>query len=206
MLIEVLGLLSLGFLVGLSGAIIPGPLLAFTVLDTSKKQKITAHIIIFGHVVWELGIILLILVGFGYLLINNKWIVFLIGGVVLAIMGTIMILGKGGEIRMKSSRVDSSFVGGIFYTAFNPSQPAWWATAGLALLITGLEVLGIAGVILVTFGHWLSDFAYYLLVSFIIHRHEEFINPRQRQLTLILGAFLLILGIYFLIVSFDGLG
>lgn len=202
MLIEVLGLLSLGFLVGLSGAIIPGPLLAFTVLDTSKKQKITAHRIIFGHVVWELGIILLIFVGFGNLLINNKWIVFLIGGVVLIFMGAMMMLGKRGEIRLKSSRVDSSFLGGIFYTAFNPSQPVWWATAGLALLVTGLEVLGIIGVILVTLGHWLSDFAYYLIVSFVIHRHEEFINPRQRQLTLILGTFLLVLGIYFLIASF----
>ncbi|MCQ5375939.1 MAG: LysE family translocator [Methanomassiliicoccales archaeon] len=202
MLIEVLGLLSLGFLVGLSGAIIPGPLLAFTVLDTSKKQKITAHRIIFGHVVWELGIILLIFVGFGNLLINNKWIVFLIGGVVLIFMGAMMMLGKRGEIRLKSSRFDSSFLGGIFYTAFNPSQPVWWATAGLALLVTGLEVLGIIGVILVTLGHWLSDFAYYLIVSFVIHRHEEFINPRQRQLTLILGTFLLVLGIYFLIASF----
>jgi len=58
MLLNFLVLISLGFVIGLSGAIIPGPLLAFTVFDTSRKRSITGHFIIFGHVVWELIIIL----------------------------------------------------------------------------------------------------------------------------------------------------
>jgi threonine/homoserine/homoserine lactone efflux protein len=99
---------------------------------------------------------------------------------------------------MKSSRVSSSLGGGAFYTAFNPTQPLWWATAGLALLLKGLEVMGIVGVILVTIGHWLSDFVYYIFVSFIVHKHASYVNPKQRQISIVLGIFMTALGIYFL--------
>ena len=55
----------MGFIVGLSGAILPGLLLAFTVFDTSRKRRVTGHAIILGHALWELGVILVILLGFG---------------------------------------------------------------------------------------------------------------------------------------------
>jgi len=64
-MIESLALVAIGLVVGLSGAVIPGPLLAFTLFDTSKKQRVTGHYIMMGHVLWELGVILLILLGFG---------------------------------------------------------------------------------------------------------------------------------------------
>ena len=198
MIFEVLALLSLGFVVGLSGAIIPGPLLAFTVFDTSRKRRITGHTIILGHALWEFGIILIIFLGFGGIIAQNRLIIYVIGGLALVVMGIGMVRSKGGEIRMESSRVSSSLVGGVFYTAFNPTQPPWWATAGLALLLKGIEVMGIVGVIIVTLGHWLSDFAYYVFVSFMIHQHEKYINPRQREISISLGIFMIFLGTYFL--------
>jgi len=50
-------------------------------------------------------------------------------------MGINMIRSRGGEVKMDEARVNSSLGGGIFYIAFNPTQPVWWATAGLALLL-----------------------------------------------------------------------
>jgi threonine/homoserine/homoserine lactone efflux protein len=201
MILEFLTLLSLGVVVGLSGAVIPGPLFAFTVLDTSRKRAITGHRIILGHAVWESVIILIILLGFGGLITRNTLVIYIVGGVALAFMGVSMIRNKGKEICMEKSRVNSSFVGGIFYTAFNPTQPLWWATAGLALLLTGLEVMGIMGVFIVTAGHWLSDLAYYSFVSFMVHRHERYINPHQKTISIVLGVFMALLGAYFLIQS-----
>lgn len=198
MLLESVALVSLGLVVGLSGAVIPGPLLAFTVFDTSKKNRITGHYVIIGHVLWEFGVILMILVGFGRIILGNDQIIYLAGGLVLAVMGVHMIRSRTGEIEMERSRVSSSLGGGIFYTAFNPTQPLWWATAGLALLLKGAEVMGILGVVLVTAGHWLADFAYYGFVSFVVHRHSSYVNPRQRQISTLLGLFLTVLGIYFL--------
>ena len=205
MILEFLTLLSLGVVVGLSGAVIPGPLFAFTVFDTSRKRAITGHRIILGHVVWESVIILIILLGFGGLMTRNTLVIYIVGGVVLAFMGVSMIRSKGREISMENSRVNSSFVGGIFYTAFNPTQPLWWATAGLALLLTGLEIMGIMGVFIVTAGHWLSDLAYYSFVSFMVHRHERYINPHQKTISIVLGVFMALLGAYFLIQSIQQL-
>ena len=92
MLLESLALVSLGLVVGLSGAVIPGPLLAFTVFDTSKKSRITGHYVIIGHVLWEFGVILMILVGFGRIILGIDQIIYLAGGLVLAVMGVHMIL------------------------------------------------------------------------------------------------------------------
>jgi len=198
MLVESLALVAIGLVVGLSGAVIPGPLLAFTLFDTSKKRRVTGHYVMMGHVLWELGVILLILLGFGWIILGNSAIIYLAGGVVLIIMGINMIRSRSSEVKMDEARVDSSLGGGIFYTAFNPTQPVWWATAGLALLLKGLEVMGILGVVLVTAGHWLSDFGYYTFISFVVHRHASYVNPRQHQISIILGLFLTALGVYFL--------
>ncbi len=199
MILEPLGLILLGFVVGFSGALIPGPLLAFTILDTSKKGRITGHTVIVGHALWEFGVILLILLGFGGLIAQYKPIIYALGGLVLILMGVGIVRGRGGELRMERSRVNSSLIGGVFYTAFNPTQPPWWATAGLALLLKGSELMGIVGIALVTLGHWLSDFTYYIFVSYVVHRHEKYINPRQNLITTLLGSFMALLGAYFLI-------
>jgi threonine/homoserine/homoserine lactone efflux protein len=199
MILEFLTLLSLGFVVGFSGAIIPGPLLAFTVFDTSRKKRITGHSIVLGHAIWELGIILIILLGFGAIIEQNTLVFYMLGGVALALMGTCMIRGKSGEIVMENSRVSGSLVGGIFYTAFNPTQPLWWATAGLALLLKGMEIMSVVGVVTVTAGHWLADLGYYFFISFMVHRHERYINPHQKKMSIILGTFMALLGVNFLI-------
>jgi len=57
--------------------------------------------------------------------------------------------------------------------------------------------MGILGVVLVTAGHWLSDFGYYVFVSFIMHRHASYVNPRQHQISTILELFLTALGVHF---------
>lgn len=201
MILQFLTLFSLGLVVGFGGAIIPGPLLAFTVFDTSRKKRVTGPRIILGHAVWESIIILIILLGFGDLITQNILIIYVLGGVALAIIGVIMMRSKREEVSMKKSRVDSSFAGGIFYTAFNPTQPLWWATGGLALLLTGLEMMSTIGVLVVTAGHWLSDLVYYSFISFAVKRNEQHIVPHQKTIAIVLGIFMMSLGTYFLIQS-----
>jgi len=201
MIVEFFTLLSLGLLVGFSGAIIPGPLLAFTVFDTSRKKKMTGPRIVLGHAVWESVIILIILLGFGSLITQNILIIYVLGGIALAVIGVSMIRSKGKEISMEKSRVNSSVAGGIFYTAFNPTQPLWWATGGLALLLTGIEMMSVVGILVVTAGHWLADLAYYSFVSFAVKRNEQHIVPHQKTLAIVLGVFMMLLGAYFLFQS-----
>lgn len=196
---ELLGLLFLGFAVGLGGAVLPGPLLAFVIFDSSRKRKITGHFVIVGHAIWEALVICLILFGLGSIMTQYKVFIYAIGGFVLILMGAFMIRSKKEEIKVERSRVNSSILGGIFYTAFNPTQPAWWATAGFALLLQGYELMGTIGIAIVTAGHWLADLVYYALVSYVIYRYGKYINPWQRQMSVILGLFVAILGLYFII-------
>jgi len=200
LMLEFLALFFLGLVIGLSGAIIPGPLLAFTIFDTSRKRKVTGHYVIFGHVLWEAVVILIILRGFGSLLTQSRTLFYVVGGLVLVLMGVLMFRSvRKGEIEVRNSRVNSSLLGGVFYTVFNPTQPLWWATAGSALLLKGLETMSFMGVVTVTLGHWLSDFAYYTLISFMINRHERYISPKQRLISMFLGFFVVLLGAYFVI-------
>ncbi len=198
MILEAAPLLSVGFLVGLSGAIIPGPLFAFTVLDTTKKGTVTGHRIIVGHVIWESLIIGAIFLGFGWILEAYSSHLYLVGGAVFLIMGFDMVWRRRDPnvVKMERAKVNSSVVGGIFYTALNPTQPIWWATAGLALLLMGLETVGVLGVLFVTAGHWAADFAYYTFLSYAVHRCRRFISPKK--LAVALGAFLVVLGAYFI--------
>lgn len=196
---ELLALLFLGFIVGLGGAIIPGPLLAFVILDSSRKRKITGHFIIVGHALWEALVICLILLGLGSVMTQYEVFIYVAGGFVLFLMGAFMIKRRSGEVSVGHSKVNSSILGGVFYTAFNPTQPPWWATAGLTLLLQGYKLMGTIGIATVTIGHWLGDLAYYTVISYIIYRYGKYINPWQRQMSILLGIFVAILGIYFII-------
>ncbi len=191
-------LLLIGFIVGLGGALIPGPLLAFVIFDASRKRKVTGHFIIAGHALWEALIIFLILFGLGSLMLHYKIFIYAFGGAALVFMGFSMIR-RVSQVEIKSSRVNSSLLGGVFYTAFNPTQPPWWASAGLALLLQGYELMGNIGILTVTIGHWLADLTYYVIVSYVTCRFGRFVAPRLRQISLLLGGFVAALGAYFII-------
>jgi threonine/homoserine/homoserine lactone efflux protein len=198
-MIEPLALLFLGFAVGLSGALIPGPLLAFVIFDASRKRKITGHYIIVGHALWEALIIYLILLGLGSIMTRFKIFIYVAGGFVLILMSIFMIKSRREEVEIERARINSSILGGVFYTAFNPTQPPWWATAGLVLLLQGYELMGTMGIVIVTTGHWLSDLIYYTIISYIIYKYGRYINPWQKQISILLGLFIALLGIYFII-------
>jgi len=110
-------------------------------------------------------------------------------------------LGVVLRLGLRNSRINSSLLGGLFYTAFNPTQPPWWASAGLALLLQGYELAGYLGIATVTLGHWLADMAYYSLVSYIISKYGKVIIPKQKIVITILAVFIITLGIYFIVSS-----
>jgi len=198
-MLELVSLLLVGFIVGLSGAVIPGPLLAFVIFDSSRKRKMTGHLVIVGHAIWEAVIVCLIVLGLGSIMIRHKDSIYTVGGFALILMGAFMIKSRSKGVKIEDSKVDSSVLGGIFYTVFNPTQPAWWITFGAPILLQALELMGILGVVIFTMGHWLADLVYYALVSYTTYKSGKYINPWQRQMAIILGLFVAALGLYFTI-------
>lgn len=196
--LSILYLLSIGFITGLSGAMIPGPLLAFTIADSIKKGSKAGFIIILGHALVEIFIIAFLFIGIGKFIGYIETPVYLLGGAFLILMSFSMLKDRDKEIDIENNFTQGSFLGGVSFTLFNPGVPLWWATIGYALLLQGLNVLGSLGVALVTIGHWFADFGYYCFVSYLVAKGKKILTKRYKLVIIILAGFLLILGIHFL--------
>ncbi len=208
-------LVAIGFLTGLSGALIPGPLLAFVISDTLKKGALSGPLTMIGHVFVECMIIsALVVLGFGlksYFHQLEPWI-YIIGGIALILMALSMIKeakavtlwSREEEISNEKCgtryKYNSSIFGGFLLTTFNPSFIPWWMAIGYPILLTGFEWLALTGIILVTLGHFLSDFAWYSFVSFSFARGKNFFVGRRYKLTmLIIAFFMFFFGISFFV-------
>ena len=58
------------FITALSGAMSPGPLLTYTIIKSIKKKErayLMAIVIILGHAILEVGLILLLVLGFSFI-------------------------------------------------------------------------------------------------------------------------------------------
>lgn len=193
----------MGFIIGLSGAMLPGPLLIYTISKVLQGRMVNGVKIVFGHILIEAVMIVLILLGLKEI-IGSRFvsiILALIGGIALFAMGLYIILKAGNMKLPRDSKVNfsSSLVaGGIFFTAFNPTFPTWWITIGAPLLFKAL-LSGIVGVIILTIGHWLADLAWFSFVGFTVYKEKLYIDSKRYQLILkVLAIILIILGFWFI--------
>lgn len=188
---------SFAFVVAMSGALVPGPLLTYTILKTLQTPKRSAYVgawIILGHAVLESAIIMLLLLGFARIL-NHPITVKIIGGVggiVLVFLGLSLmydllrsrvpnlfarevqkVSGQGVDIGKvdieKKDRLPRPILGGILVSMSNPYWWVWWATIGLAFILK-YEISFRSWPLLVAFflGHEAGDLAVYWLVSALI--------------------------------------
>jgi threonine/homoserine/homoserine lactone efflux protein len=196
-------LLGMGFVVGLSGALIPGPLLVYTINESLQKGKWTGLLVILGHALVEIVIFLLLVLGLLEFM-AMPWFVkaaSIIGGLALILMGLMSLKNIKENVKTQSKKMTHGVIwGGIIFTIFNPSFPVWWATAGTRLLMEGYQAMGLAGMILVLIGHWGADFGWFILVSMTTHRSSETLLEKgwYRTVRIILSLLLLGIGAYFL--------
>lgn len=211
---EGLLLLSIGFGIGLSGAIAPGPLFMATIKDTLKYGPLSGPMICVGHLFVEIPIIIGLSLGVSYV-INIpivRAMIGLIGGVSLAYLGIQIIkdrkkFEKISEESMKDIGIDRIKIKkeyllpiktGFIFTILNPSMLIWWFTVGNGLVMRGLAI-GFIGVFLLFVGHWFADVSWYSFLSFSVYKGKKFISARVYEVILFTcGVFLLSMGLYFL--------
>ena len=90
-LVVVAQLFVMGFLTGLSGAVIPGPLFAFVVSDTLKKGFISGPLSALGHVIVEMPLIFAFLLGLGFFLLKFQHFTYTAGGIAFILMATLIV-------------------------------------------------------------------------------------------------------------------
>ena len=171
------------FIIGLSGALMPGPLLALTVRETTRRGFIAAPLLVLGHGILELGLVALLLLGLA------EWLRGDAATVVIALAGCAalfwMAVGMAREVRGlrfgvagesgtdqvtgsgKAQGLWRPVVDGVVASVGNPYWSLWWATIGLGYLAIS-RGQGIAGVAFFFAGHILSDAAWFLFVGFTV--------------------------------------
>ena len=194
------------FGVGLSGALVPGPMLTVTISDSVKKGFKAGPLIVLGHFLSELAVIIVILAGLGWFIGSKSAIFFIgtVGGVALIFMGYNISKYKNNLSDIKNGNIKvqkyGSVMGGIITSLSNPFFYIWWATIGCAFMFKGIELAGIIGLLGFIIGHWSADFSWFSIVSFFSSRGTNIMNEKiYKSVMMICGTFLVLLGIYFIL-------
>lgn len=200
--IALLTIFSTSFIIALSGALMPGPLLTVTVSESSRRGAITGPMMIFGHGILELVLILALLAGLAPLLVRDDVFIFisLAGGSVLLWMGSSMLRSLP-ELNLQehdsASKSRNLILAGIILSAVNPYWLIWWASIGLGYIMHSMK-FGLLGVAAFFSGHILADLAWYAFVSFGIAKGRHLVsNALYRKLIGGCGLFLIVFSCWF---------
>ncbi|MCM8818470.1 MAG: LysE family translocator [Candidatus Omnitrophica bacterium] len=189
------------FLIGFSGAISPGPLLAITVEETIKRNYKAGPLIIIGHSILELLMVIFLIIGIGEFLkkeiVQNYLNIF--GGFFLICFGVLTLISIK-NINLCFSKISqnnySLIFKGIFVSISNPYWTIWWVTIGIIYLSFALPY-GFLGIFLFFVGHISSDFLWYSFVSYFLHKGKKLIKERYLKfLSGLFGIFLICFGIF----------
>ncbi len=196
-------LLGLGFAVGLSGALMPGPLLIYTINESLKKGRWVGALVIIGHAIVEVFIFIFLMLGLRELMSSEIFIksISIVGGIALIFASIQSIKKSKQKLKFQVTRsIHGVIVGGIIFTVFNPGFPIWWATAGTRLLLEGLQRMGFLGMLSVFIGHWFADLGWFLFVSMTTSKSSKFIFEKgwYAKVQIFLSVVLFVIGIYFL--------
>ena len=147
----------------------PGPLLSFTVTESTRKGFIAGPLVILGHALLEIGLIAALLLGLAPLFVDDLFfsLISCFGGGILIWIGYRMIRSIPGltvEWNKSEGKASRTVLQGIFMSLANPYWIVWWATIGLGLILQS-RVFGMTGVAVFFIGHILADLIWYSLVS-----------------------------------------
>jgi threonine/homoserine/homoserine lactone efflux protein len=197
---DIFQMLILGFVIGLTGALAPGPTLVATINASIAGNWATGLKISLGHLIVELFLVILILLGLAAVALPYASVIAAVGGIALILFGGLTIAGS--RTATMSTRmaqpVSNPYAAGLITSAANPYFWIWWLSIGSAMVIAGLEGgLVFVGIFMV--GHWSADTAWYTLVSIAVSKGRTiFPDSAYRKIMVFCGIFLILFGIFYL--------
>ncbi|NLY30835.1 MAG: LysE family transporter [Firmicutes bacterium] len=200
------------FLVGLSGAMMPGGLLIVNINETIKRGLLGGVLAITGHALTELLVVIGLSLGLGSFLGRPAIVgtIAIIGGALLAWMavGTaktsrvaeLAITDGSGASHddAPASNRFGSLTAGVLATISNPYWILWWTSVGATYVAMTMDQ-GSAALCAFYIGHIASDYSWYFLISLALVTGKRLISQRvYRGLLLVGSIFLGILAVYFI--------
>jgi threonine/homoserine/homoserine lactone efflux protein len=211
---------SFSFLVALTGAMAPGPLLTYTMIKsvtTRKRGYLVGLWVIIGHAVIEMVIILFLLLGFSFVLKDIVIVrsIGVIGGIILIYFGGSIIRDvyqkkiptdflKSSDnpdnpvTKKRQSHLENPVIGGMMISIANPYWWIWWATIGFAFMLQfEISLEKWPNLLAFFLGHEAGDLAWYLLVSILSFFGLRRLNKEAYYGFLVVcSVFMIFFGIY----------
>lgn len=200
MALEILGLLLVGFTLGFTGALTPGPLLFATIDASLKKGWTSGPLLVLGHIFIEILVSLVIIFGLAALIASSGlFYISIAGGVMLCLFGFLTIrASKNAMLDGINGNASNPVVAGIVTSISNPFFWIWWLTIGNSFVLQGLQI-GIAGASAFVVGHWFSDLSWYTFVSTSFSKGKKLMSQSTYRMILMgCGAFLILFGVFFI--------
>ena len=172
------------FLIGFSGAIMPGPMLTVTIREATRRGFWAGPLVVLGHGLLELALVVALLHGLG------RWIdtplfsatVGLVGGLMMLVMALGMLRSLPNlRLQLENAapgKRGGAVLGGLLTSLSNPYWTLWWATVGVGYLALTAGA-GVAGTTAFFGGHILSDLVWFSLVSTLVHYGRRFFTDRS---------------------------
>jgi len=205
---ELAGIFLTSLLVSLSGAMSPGPLSALAFTEGPRFGQWTGTRLAVGHGLVEGPLVLAIAFGLGYWLHKPVVgaVIGIFGGAVLAWMGWTMVVSAWrGQLSLRQLSEEKTpgalrlglVPAGMLLSVSNPFWSLWWASIGAGFIFAS-QKYGFLGLAVFYTAHWLTDFLWLTLLSFLTASGSRVIGDRlYRALLIGCGLFLLAFSLYF---------
>lgn len=194
------------WVVALSGAVMPGPVLTATIGETMKRGFRAGPLIVAGHAMLEIVVVAAAAAGLGRWIARDGVLAALgvAGGLVLLVLGAQMAAGarRAAEEAARglapAAGVRGPVLAGILTSVSNPYWLLWWATVGLNFMAVAMRS-GPGGLAAFYVGHIGGDLAWYSLVSAAVASGRRVCSPAaHRRVIVACGVVVAVLGVYFL--------
>ncbi|MGD0620857.1 MAG: LysE family transporter [Thermacetogeniaceae bacterium] len=211
--LSLLFIFTTAYVVALSGALMPGPLLTVTIKESLQQGWRSGLLTTAGHGLVEIALLALFALGLNRLL-HLQWISMVIGiggGLALLYMGVDICHSAlrgatgldleqdgGGVVRLGTASRLSSLKLGLIATVANPYWVLWWFTIGILYVTQALQA-GIIGLGSFYTGHILADLSWYVFVAGAVATGKRWLSTAAyRGILGVCGIFLLVLAAYFI--------
>jgi threonine/homoserine/homoserine lactone efflux protein len=211
--VSLLFIFTTAYVVALSGALMPGPMLTVTVKESLQQGWRSGLLICAGHGLAEICILVLFALGLNRLL-HLQWMSAVIGiggGLVLLCMGVDICLsalrgtmsldlaGDGDSVvRLGTTSYLSPLKSGFISSVANPYLVIWWFTVGILYVTQSLQA-GLIGLGSFYAGHILADLSWFVFIAAAVATGKRWLNlTAYRGILGVCGIFLVILAAYFI--------
>lgn len=190
--------------VSASGVMSPGPLTFAAIASGSKRGWRAGPSIGLGHIIVELPLVFLIVMGATFIAeADLRWVT-LAGGVFMVTFGALTIRGSRKEQNGVVSRLsEHPITVGLGLSSLNPYFIIWWVTLGAPLVILATEMAGIFGVAVMYASHVWLDFMWLTVLAGFGSKGKR-LGKRYPFFVAALGLIVLTFGTVFIVRAIYG--